>query len=219
MINTEELKAIAAQLSHPEGGMGIEVATGMHANNIGMSMHSISRLQLENGERVLELGHGNGGHIAQLMERGTGLAYYGLEISELMHETAKRTNAEMIENGQAHFLLYDGHIIPFPENYFNKIFTVNTIYFWQDPAAFLLELYRILKPGGAMCITFAQESFMTKLPFTQYGFTIYNDEKIEALIATTPFRIVDTDTCTETITTKTGDIMDRDFTTVRLTKD
>jgi hypothetical protein len=69
------------------------------------------------------------------------LKYYGLEMSELMFQGARQINRNFVSQKQAFFSLYDGNVIPFGNAAFDKIFTVNTIYFWQGPEKLLLEIY------------------------------------------------------------------------------
>ena len=217
-MKKEELQAIASQLKHPTGEKGIEMANMMHETNINMTRHSVQNLNIEAGESILELGHGNAGHVEFVFEQAQNLKYYGLEMSELMFQEARQINRNLVSQKQAFFSLYDGNIIPFPENHFNKIFTVNTIYFWQNPEEFLLEIYRLLKPNGVFCITFAEESFMKQLPFTKFEFELYSTEKVENLIQKTAFKIINKETLTEKVKTRTGELVDRDFTTIVLEK-
>lgn len=222
MENNEALKELALQLSQPQGIKGIEIANMMNETNITMTLHAINSLvALNNDSNILELGHGNCGHLHHLLSENKHLTYYGLEISELMNKEAQKVNAYFIESKQAHFSLYDGLNIPFPEDYFNKIFTVNTIYFWENPQALLSELYRVVKENGIVIITFAQKSFMEQLPFTQFGFNLYDTEKIEQLINTSSFKMISTSTQSEMIKSKiskTGESIKREFTTVVLKK-
>ena len=62
-MKPEELQAIASQLKHPSGEKGIEMANMMHETNINMTKHSIQNLNISNENRILELGHGNAGHV------------------------------------------------------------------------------------------------------------------------------------------------------------
>jgi ubiquinone/menaquinone biosynthesis C-methylase UbiE len=217
-MNNEELKALAEQLRQPNGLKGIEIADMMNETNIKMTFHSIDHLGILDNDHILELGHGNCKHLPYVLKQKNKLTYYGLEISELMNNEAKRINQCFCEAKQALFYLYDGQNIPFEDNYFDKIFTVNTIYFWADPKLFITELYRVLKPNGILNITFAQQNFMKQLPFTQFSFTLYNNEKIKQLIDTTPFKTVGLDTQIETVKSKTGDIINREFTTITIRK-
>ena len=215
-MKEEELQAIASQLKHPSGEKGIEMGNMMNETNINMTRHSIQNLNISTGNKILELGHGNAGHVEFLFEQAKDLKYYGLEMSELMFQEARQTNRNFVSQKQAFFSLYEGNIIPFENESFDKIYTVNTIYFWQEPEKLLLEIYRVLKPNGNFCLTFAEEDFMKTLPFTQFEFKLYSTEKAEELIGKSSFKIVYKETRIEKIKSKTGELVDRAFTTIVL---
>ncbi|AYN05363.1 class I SAM-dependent methyltransferase [Flavobacterium sp. 140616W15] len=217
-MKKEELQSIASQLKKPEGEKGIEMANMMHETNINMTLSSIQNLHISQGDIILELGHGNAAHLEYLMEQSTHLKYYGLEMSELMFQEARQINRNYVSQKQAFFSLYEGNVIPFPDTHFNKIFTVNTLYFWKEPVAFLLEIYRVLDKKGIFSLTFAQESFMKKLPFTEFEFELYNTEKVEKLISQTLFKVIKIENQTEKIKSKTGELVDREFATIVLGK-
>ena len=217
-MKQEELQAIASQLKNPSGEKGIEMGNMMNETNINMTRHSIQNLNISKENRILELGHGNAGHLEFLFEQAEKLKYYGLEMSELMFQEARQINRNFVSQKQAFFSLYDGTIIPFEDDFADKIFTVNTIYFWKEPEKMLLEIYRILKPNGNFCLTFAEEDFMKQLPFTKFGFELYSTEKAVKLIEKSLFKIIKKETLTEKVKTRTGELVDRDFTTLVLEK-
>ncbi|WP_343587932.1 class I SAM-dependent methyltransferase [Flavobacterium sp.] len=217
-MKNEELQAIASQLKHPSGEKGIEMGNMMNETNINMTKHSIQNLNISKENKILELGHGNAGHAEFLFEQADNLKYYGLEMSELMFKEARQINRNFVSQKQAFFSIYDGNKIPFEDESFDKIFTVNTIYFWEKPEDLLSEIYRVLKPNGNFCLTFAEEDFMKKLPFTQFEFELYSTNKVQKLIEKTAFQIVYTETQTEKVKSKTGELVDRAFTTIVLEK-
>lgn len=217
-MKQEELQAIASQLKHPKGEKGIEMGNMMNETNINMTRHSIENLHITSGNIILELGHGNGGHVEFIFEQAENIKYYGLEMSELMFQEARQINRNFVSQKQAFFSVYDGNIIPFSEAFFDKVFTVNTIYFWQEPEKLLAEIYRVLQPKGILCITFAEETFMKQLPFTQFEFELYSTEKAEQLIAKSAFKVINKETLTEKVKSKTGELVDRAFTTLVLEK-
>jgi len=217
-FSEEELKAIADQLSHPKGDMGIEVSKTMHESNITMTQKAIELLHLEEGERLLELGHGNAHHVPDMLKEYPGLHYSGLEISELMHQEAKKANENAISDKTAAFYLYDGEEIPFGSESFDKIMTVNTIYFWKDPKKTAAEIHRVLKADGSFTLAFAQKRFMETLPFTQYGFTFYDDEKVEELMHGAGFTIVEQSDIKEVVKSKDLKNVEREFTVMRFFK-
>lgn len=215
-MTTEELQQLAGQLSRPQGEHGIAVAAMMHETNISMTKHAIHALHLSGHDHILELGHGNGAHIPYIMEQAADLTYSGLELSELMHTEAQKANQAL--SPQVAFSLYDGITFPFPDDYFDKAFTVNTIYFWKEPLHTLNECYRVLKPGATLCITFGEAAFMQQLPFTPFGFTLYSSESVAALAGHTAFTITGTESETECIKSKTGETIERTFSSITMRK-
>ncbi|MGN7987339.1 class I SAM-dependent methyltransferase [Pedobacter sp. 22226] len=207
----EDLKNIAKQLSCPEGEHGIKTGEMMHASNIGMTTSAIDALNLQNNDFVLEIGHGNGMHIARLLSKAEKLSYYGADISETIIAEAKKINQEFIDNGVVQFTLTDGNKLPFENGLFNKIFTVNTIYFWENPGAYLSEIKRTLKPNGILSLCFADKSFMQNLPFTPYGFILYEVEKVKELLKNADFTIKNILNKTEQVKSKTGEQIEREY--------
>ncbi|MCT3728448.1 class I SAM-dependent methyltransferase [Elizabethkingia anophelis] len=216
-MNTEDLKLLAKNLANPQGEKGIEIAEMMDATNISMTMESVAALELDDSNRILEIGHGNAGHLEQLLKLADDLNYTGLDISETMRDHAQRKNIKF-EN-QSQFFVYDGQNIPFGEQSFDKIFTVNTLYFWKEPNAFLEEIYRVLRNNGTFVLTFGNKDFMSNLPFTQYGFQLYDTEDVEKLIAKSQFVQVKLLQKEEWIPGKTGDgPVKRNYTILTLKK-
>lgn len=217
-LSKKELEELANQLSCPSGANGLDVASMMHKTNISMTINTIEQMQLLDGQAILELGQGSGAHVESLMTKAKDLTYAGLDISELMKTEAEQLNAAYLKTHRASFYLYDGLQIPFEVDSFNQVFTVNTIYFWTDPAFLLKEIYRVLKPGGGCHIAFAQQEFMKKLPFVNHKFELYTTEKVQELVAKTNFKWKNAVEFTETIKSKTGEDVERSYTIISLMK-
>ena len=214
----KENKEMAAQLRNPTGAGGIEIGIVMNQTNGLMIANTLKALDLKDSDAILELGHGNGKHIKTVLESAQDLSYQGLDISETMIAEAQSFCTENYLENQTNFKLYEGRAVPFPENSFDKIFTINTLYFWDEPTELLKELYRVLKPGGFCCVTFITERAMEGLEFTDYGFEKYNVEKFKKLVANTHFEILDLREYSETITGKLGDLSNRIYFVSKLTK-
>lgn len=201
-MEKEELKILAQNLANPQGEKGIEIGEMMNATNIGMTLESIRTLLIEDNQHILEIGHGNAGHLKSLLNLAQDLKYTGVDISETMHNEAKKLNKEF--QTKADFVLYEGKKLPFEDQTFDKIFTVNTVYFWENPVEFLNEIYRVLKDNGTFVLTFGQRDFMEKLPFTAYDFTLYNNDEMEELVSKSHFKRMKTSEKEEEIKSKTG---------------
>jgi len=213
-----QLRAIAAQLAHPNGDAGITMGHTMNDSNTGMVLRTIAALEVQDGDRVLELGHGNCIHLESLLAEKSDVRYHGLEISETMHRASVAANAHFIADGRARFSLYDGATLPFADGLFTKVFTVNTLYFWADPQAMLRELNRVLRPGGALCVAYAQRAFMEKLPFTRFGFELYDDARFTVLAAGSIFMAPSFIAEREMVTSKDGQRLERTYTIATLVK-
>ena len=216
-LSEEDLKNIAKQLGCPEGEHGIKTGEMMHANNIGMTTSAIEALNLQNNEAVLEIGHGNGGHIAQLLSKAENLHYFGADISATIIAEAEKINQDFLTKGKVHFQLTNGITLPFEDGLFDKIFTVNTIYFWTNPSKYLNEIKRTLKPNGTFAICFADKTFMKNLPFTPYGFTLYEVKTVKELLEKTGFAIKNTLKKIEQVQSKTGEQVEREYYVVTAT--
>lgn len=216
-MDTEKLKILAQNLAHPQGEKGIEIGEMMNETNIGMTLESIQTLLIEDNEHILEIGHGNAGHVGNILNKASDVKYTGIDISETMHHEAIKLNKDF-EN-QAEFVLYEGTELPFEDKTFDKIFTVNTIYFWEKPTDFLNEIYRVLKDNGTFVLTFGQRNFMEKLPFTQFGFTLYNTDEMEETVSKSYFKRMKISERQEEVKSKTGEeTITRNYTILTIKK-
>lgn len=212
----EQLEEIENQLSCPTGNKGIDIANSMNLNNISMTKTSIDALNISNNDIVLEIGHGNCGHLKYILNKAININYIGLEISKTMNQEASLQLSNKQNSNNVSFELYNGEKLPFENNSADKIFTVNTLYFWKNSVNFLLEISRVLKKEGICIITFAQQKFMQSLPFVNKKFTLYTTEDISLLVKKTPFTIANTIHKTENIKSKTGDFVNREYTLIIL---
>ena len=217
-LRKRELRRLAAQLRCPTGQMGLDVAQLMHTSNISMTLEGMAALDLSTSNTILELGHGNCAHLPKILNLNNEITYHGLEISTLMIQEARKINDSYVTDRRAVFEWYDGVHIPYPDQKFDKILTVNTIYFWREPLQLLHELYRVLRPGGHAAIAFAAKEFLYDLSFANYGFTMYNRTDFKTLISQTDFEILKFKRKKEFIKNKLGNFTERIFLVATLSK-
>ncbi|WP_426277344.1 class I SAM-dependent methyltransferase [Chryseobacterium sp. S-02] len=216
-MEKEDLKILAQNLANPQGEKGIEIGEMMNATNIGMTLESIKTLLIQDDETILEIGHGNAAHVNNILNKAQNIKYTGIDISETMHHEAKRLNEEFKD--LADFILYEGEKLPFEDGTFDKIFTVNTVYFWEQPIEYLNEIYRVLKDNGTFVLTFGQRDFMEKLPFTQFDFTLYNTYEMEETISKSHFKRMKISEKEEEVKSKTGnETITRNYTVLTIKK-
>jgi len=217
-MTDEELRELAKQLRQPEGDLGLQTAEMMNETNLAMTLAAFTSLGTLSGDRVLEIGFGNGDHVGQLLDATAELHYTGVDISESMVAEARVRNAATIAAGSASFHLGDGLTLPFESDSFDAIFTVNTIYFWEEPQNYLREIARTMVPGAHLAIAFITADFLGSLPFTQYGFTVVTNADIETLSAAAGLTVESIDSHTDEVKAKNGEQRTRSFSVAALHK-
>lgn len=218
IFSIEQIKNLETQLAFPKGKKGIEIAKTMNNSNAKMITDTIDVLDIKNNDTILELGHGNCSHLELIIEQVCNISYYGLEVSKTMQQEARKINKKFIKKENVFFDIYDGLNIPYENNLYDKIMSVNTIYFWKNPIKLLSELYRVLKNEGVLVLTFAEKNFMKTLPFVKEKFNLFDENDIKKIIDLTGFKIVDYLNKDEHVESKTGELVNRKFNLVVLKK-
>jgi ubiquinone/menaquinone biosynthesis C-methylase UbiE len=105
-----------------------------------------------------------------------------------MVKEASILNGSFAANAQ--FILSNADQLPFGDGSFDKVFTVNTIYFWGDAQRTFTEIQRVLKPDGILIVSLRPKSIMDKLPVVKFGFTTFSKEDIIKLIEENDYKML-----------------------------
>jgi len=109
----------------------------------------IEGLELKKGERVLDVGCGNGYYLSLLNRLGLDLDLVGIDIDK----PALIDAAKFVGDKKVKLILVDGSKIPVPSNSFDKVVMSEVIEHVKDEEAVLKEVYRVLKKGGLLTLT------------------------------------------------------------------
>jgi ubiquinone/menaquinone biosynthesis C-methylase UbiE len=120
---------IASQLRKPEGEEGIKTGEWMNRGNELMNKLAIATLQASPNDHILEIGMGNGFFVKNIVSVHESIKYVGCDFSDLMTKEAEKNNLVWIGKNQAQFRMGDVNQLPFEDARFNKILTINTVYF------------------------------------------------------------------------------------------
>ncbi len=120
---------------------------GMEERHWHTARHALARMPIEDGDRVLDLGAGSGYAARALAERGAGRAY-GLDAAPEMARNA----AGYTDDPRVGFLVGEFEHLPFGDDALDHAFSMEAFYYARDPAAALVELRRVLAPGGTVSI-------------------------------------------------------------------
>jgi SAM-dependent methyltransferase len=125
-------------------------------------------------ERVLDVGFGGGGLLAALIRAGA--VPVGADISEAMVTRAGRRFPGMA----VHHASVER--LPLANASLTKAVSLNSLYFWPDPAAAFAELARVIAPGGRLVIGFEPPEELRKWPGHRHGFRLFEVVEVRGLM-------------------------------------
>ena len=139
--------------SKPQGIAGASTLARMNETHAGVTEWGLSHFDWRGDEKVLDIGCGGGATLRRMSAHiGSAGHLTGLDYSEVSVEESKAFNAEDMAAGKMDVLVGSVETLPFADSAFDKITTVESFYFWPDPAANLREVLRVLKPGGTFLL-------------------------------------------------------------------
>jgi ubiquinone/menaquinone biosynthesis C-methylase UbiE len=108
-----------------------------------------------------------------------------------MVEEARRRNAAAVRAGRVEIRVGDAATLPYPDESFDRAFSIHSIYFWERPADCLKELRRALKPGGLLAITIQPKDQWSEMQQRETDLrTLYVGPDLVQMFADSGFRDV-----------------------------
>jgi ubiquinone/menaquinone biosynthesis C-methylase UbiE len=180
---------LAAQLRKPQGWFGSLVMSRVLDRVNGKIVGAtLALLDVKPEHDVLEIGFGGGSALRWLAKRASSGVITGVDISPDMVQRAERQFQSEIQSGRVRVQLGDIAHLPFGDSAFDRVFTVNTIYFWPDTKQGLAEIYRVLRPGGIAAISIRTRDKMEKRSVTKHNFSLFSADEVADLMRSTGFR-------------------------------
>lgn len=139
---------IGSQFGNPHGFVGKICCVIMNVINKAMYKNTVSLMDVKKGDAVLDIGYGNG-YLLQSIYKKAKVELYGIDISEDMKHQAEKRNKKANEEGKLFLRVGDCCDLPYEDNFFSAITSINTIYFWNDTVKGLSEVNRTLKKGAS----------------------------------------------------------------------
>ena len=148
-------KVFSLQARKPTGLIGRYLMTKIfNKGNAALNSFVMDMLELESSDRILEIGFGPGKLINQMAAITTAGIVEGIDFSDVMLNQASRVNKHHISHGKVRLQRGECKSLPFEKGSFNKLCSINTLYFWKDPDKYFIEMFRVLRPGGMIAIGF-----------------------------------------------------------------
>jgi SAM-dependent methyltransferase len=116
----------------------------MEEDHLPITLPMLAKMDLRADENVLDVGCGAGWLVRLIAREVTEGRIVGMDISDEMVRHARRVCAD-VEN--ALFIVGASEEIPWEANFFTRAVSVESSYYWPDPARALREIFRVLGEG------------------------------------------------------------------------
>jgi SAM-dependent methyltransferase len=141
------------QAPHPNEALRIEFnrwaeagrGEGMEEDHLPIVLPVLDRMQLARDENVLDVGSGAGWLARLIAERVPEGRVVGMDISD---EMVRRARRNYVDVDNAMFVVGGAEEIPWDANFFTHAISVESAYYWPEPARGLKEIFRVLREGG-----------------------------------------------------------------------
>jgi ubiquinone/menaquinone biosynthesis C-methylase UbiE len=135
----------------------------------------LALLEINLSDSVLDVGSGPGLGLELAAARAREGRVVGVDASETMLDMARRRNLSHIEAGRVELYPGNAEQLPFDDATFDRAMTLNSLHLWSNPVAGLMEIRRVLRPGGCVAVAITRFSNASPDNFEQLlsdsGFT------------------------------------------------
>ncbi len=122
---------------------------GMEQDHLPITLPVLEKMRLAPADSVLDVGCGAGWLSRRLAKLAPQGRVVGMDVSDEMIRHARRSSVDF-ENLM--FVTGEVEEIPWEPNFFSHAISVESSYYWPDPAVGIREMFRVLKPGGSAWI-------------------------------------------------------------------
>jgi ubiquinone/menaquinone biosynthesis C-methylase UbiE len=123
-------------------------AESMAEGHRGVTEAAIAGWTLGTADAVLDVGCGNGWAVQELVKRGAGKGY-GVDIAPRMIDLARGHSQG---DARFEFEVSPAEKLPFRDAHMSHVLNVESLYYYPDPGAALVEWARVTRPGGRLAI-------------------------------------------------------------------
>lgn len=149
----------------------------------GVNLAALEALDVQAGERILEVGFGGGDLLGRLLDAGAG-EVIGADPSSAMVERARRRHSK-----QSRLRLIEASVtaLPLADRSVDKACSVNSLYFWRNLDAAAWEFARVVRPGGKLVLCFQTPRAVRAWPGHRFGFHAWEEEEVASAVEAAGF--------------------------------
>lgn len=148
--------------ANPKGEAGLQTIERMNVSHEPLTEWGLSHITIGLDDQILDVGCGGGMALSKVNGLNPKGKCFGVDISALSLAEAGKLNRKAVEEG--HMVLRESGVstLPFADRCMDVVISIESFYFWPDPACDLKEIVRVLKEGGSLMIALEYNADMEK---------------------------------------------------------
>lgn len=182
---------LRSQLGKPSGLLGAwVVAPLLNLGNIRLVSTAVELLDPHSDDAVLDVGFGGGASLWAMAKKVPRGKVVGVDYSRDMVESAERVIRQKRMHPRVRVKWGDVADLPFRAGTFDRVLTINSLYYWPDLMAALREIARVLKRHGRLAIGFHSPAGLR--PFTSGwdDFSLYEPPELAGRLREARFDVL-----------------------------
>ena len=150
MNNFEEQMRITklGNPAKPNGEEGKQLLERMNESHFEVTGWALGHWNINSNDNILDIGCGGGATLKRMSNDIVEGHLTGIDYSHTSVNVSTSNNLEDVQRGKMKIIEGSVESLPFEENYFDKIITVESFYFWPNHLENLKEVLRVLKVDG-----------------------------------------------------------------------
>ncbi|HCC00206.1 MAG TPA: SAM-dependent methyltransferase [Ruminococcaceae bacterium] len=183
------------QFQKPTGEEGHLLVQHMNKSHYELTTWGLQQVDFQKDDRILEIGCGGGLTIERLSKLAPQGKLCGIDYSLDCVHWASEHNQTLIQSGRMQISEGNVEKLFFDDNTFDKIFAVETVYFWPNISDNFKEVARVAKKGGQFIViheAYASERFADKTKMLEaQGMKVLSPDQMEKQMLQAGFSHVD----------------------------
>lgn len=181
---------LARQFAKPSRVLGpLVLAPIWNRRNRALNDAALSLLGFASDDEVLEIGFGGGYLLGRALARVTRGHVAGIDVSEAMTQHCRRRYRNEWRSGRLVLECASVDQIPFDDGRFNKVYSVNSIFYWLDVPAAIRECWRVTADGGTLVLVFTSRASLKNRPFARQGLSLLDGAEVGRLLQDAGFDV------------------------------
>jgi len=172
-------QVLAHQLRCPSGFIAPRVLEFMwNRRNAAPNDAALVRLDPRPRDHVLDVGFGGGYLIGKMLSALRAGHVSGVDVSTAMVGRCRRRFARQIEAGDLDLHCAPVDSLPYPDGHFDKVSSVNSLFFWPDVPRGIREIRRVLAAGGLLVLAYTCKQDLDKRRLAGAGVRSFRDDEV-----------------------------------------